>query len=233
MSQYRGPSGRPTAFAAVIGAALVMPLAVASAQTGAPSSSTATAPVPSAPPPGTPQSPPQNAGQPAQNTAPPAQNAPPPAQTPPAQSTAQTPASRTPQGAAQAPQQGGAAAQGSAAQGPRDPEVERRIADLHKRLKITPQQETQFNAFADVMRSNAQAMAMLAQKAQQDQKPNAVEDLRAYEQFTEAHAEGLKRLIPPFQALYDSLNDQQKKTADAVLGHAAAQAEQRQGRPRR
>lgn len=146
-------------------------------------------------------------------------------QNPPAAQTA--PAAKNPPAAQNAPAQNAPTGQSA-----RDPEVERRIADLHKRLKITQPQEAQFNGFADTMRSNAQAMAMMAQQAQQNQNPNAVDDLRSYEQFTEAQAEGLKRLIPVFQTLYDSLNDQQKKTADALLGRAAERA-QRQARPPR
>src|SRR5439155_15986019 len=65
------------------------------------------------------------------------------------------------------------------------------------------------------------------------QKPNAnaVEDMRFYLQFTEAQAEGLKRLLPVFQALYDSLSDRQKPAADSVMGNAAQPGEPRRGRP--
>lgn len=131
----------------------------------------------------------------------------------------------------QAPSNQTAPAQGQ--QAARDPEVERRITDLHKQLKITQQQEQQFQGFADVMRSNAQVLENMAQQQQQQAKPgNAVDDLRAFQQFEQEHADGLKRLIPAFETLYQALNDQQKKTADTVLGRAAERAQQRQTHPR-
>jgi protein CpxP len=113
--------------------------------------------------------------------------------------------------------------------GPRD-EVEQEVTELRDRLHITPAQQPQFDAFAEILRQNAQALdALMQQKAP---KANAVEDMRFYLQFTEAQAEGLKRLLPAFQALYDSLTDQQKRAADAVMGNAAQPGEPpRQGRP--
>jgi periplasmic protein CpxP/Spy len=113
--------------------------------------------------------------------------------------------------------------------GPRD-EVEQEVTELRDRLHITPGQQQQFDAFAEILRQNAQALdALMQQKAP---KANAVEDMRFYLQFTEAQAEGLKRLLPAFQALYDGLSDQQKRAADAVMGNAAQPGEPpRQGRP--
>jgi protein CpxP len=113
--------------------------------------------------------------------------------------------------------------------GPRD-EVEQEVTELRDRLHITPAQQQQFDAFAEILRKNAQELdALMQQKAP---KANAVEDMRFYLQFTEAQAEGLKRLLPAFQALYDSLTDQQKRAADAVMGNAAQPGEPpRQGRP--
>ena len=106
-------------------------------------------------------------------------------------------------GAPAAPQAGGS-------------DTDRQIADLKKQLKITPQQEPQFNAFAEVMRKNAQDADALMRQAPQTQ--NAVEGLKQAQQFTETQAEGMKRLVPALQALYDSLSDPQKKVADRVLG---------------
>src|SRR5262249_20791174 len=114
----------------------------------------------------------------------------------------------------QAPGAGGPRGQAPAQSG--GGQVDRQIADLKKQLKITPQQEPQFDAFAQAMRSNAQDMDQLMR--QQPGQLNAVEDLKQTQQVAEAQANGLKRLLPPFQALYDVLSDQQKKTADQVLG---------------
>jgi protein CpxP len=113
--------------------------------------------------------------------------------------------------------------------GPRD-EVEQEVTELRDRLHITPAQQQQFDAFAEILRKNAQDLDALMQ--QKNPKANAVEDMRFYLQFTEAQAEGLKRLLPVFQALYDSLTDQQKRAADAVMGNTAQPGEPpRQGRP--
>ena len=96
--------------------------------------------------------------------------------------------------------------------------VEARIKSLHERLKITPAQETQWNAFAQVMRDNAQHMQSLIEKRRQNSGTmNAVDDLRSYQEVADAHAQGLDKMIPAFQALYDTMSAEQKKNADAVF----------------
>ena len=45
----------------------------------------------------------------------------------------------------------------------------------------------------------------------------AVEDLQTYQQFAQAHVDGLKNLIAAFQTLYASMPDQQRKLADDVF----------------
>jgi hypothetical protein len=114
--------------------------------------------------------------------------------------------------------------------GPRD-EVEQEITELRDRLHITPAQQQQFDVFAEIMRGNARELDELMRQQTQKPNKNAVDDMRFYLQFTEAQAEGLKRLLPVFQALYDSLTDQQKRAADSVMGNAAPPGEPRQGRP--
>jgi hypothetical protein len=113
-------------------------------------------------------------------------------------------------------------------------QVERQIADLQKRLQITPAQQPQFDAFAKVMRENAQAMDTMMRQQEQNPSANAVEALRAAAQMAEAEAEGLKRLVPALQSLYDSLPDQQKRLADAVMTGQPAQGGERQpARPKK
>lgn len=106
-------------------------------------------------------------------------------------------------------------------------DVDRQMADLKKQLKITPQQEPQFNAFAEVMRSNARDAD--AQMRQAPPAQNAVEGLKQAQQMAEAQANALKRLVPALQALYDSLSDPQKKVADQVLGAGEEAGGQPQG----
>jgi protein CpxP len=104
--------------------------------------------------------------------------------------------------------------------------VETRIASLHTQLKITAAQEPQWDAFAQVMRDNAKTMDVLIQSRVQNAKTmTAVDDLRAYQGIADAHAGGLKKLIPAFESLYATMPDEQKKNADAVFG----QMRRRQG----
>ena len=89
------------------------------------------------------------------------------------------------------------------------------ISHLHQALKITPAQESQFQKLADVMRENAETMSAQAKKRADNAKTiSAVDDLKSYAEISEEHAQGTKKMIPAFQALYDSMSDDQKKAAD-------------------
>jgi len=104
--------------------------------------------------------------------------------------------------------------------------VAQRIKQLHSQLRITSAEETQWNAFADVMRDNARDMDEAAAK-RADGLPtmNAVDDLKSYEELAEDHVDHLQKLIPAFQALYDAMSPQQKETADRLFrGRAEAHA---------
>ncbi|HTP81526.1 MAG TPA: Spy/CpxP family protein refolding chaperone [Alphaproteobacteria bacterium] len=118
----------------------------------------------------------------------------------------------------------GATAAPPAQRGPAE-HVEARIADLHKKLHITTDQEPQFKAFADVMRDNAHSMEELFHQRAQNRDRTATGQLHWYAQLTTAHADGLNKLLPAFDALYQSLSDKQKKAADAAF------VPLRQGRP--
>ncbi len=96
--------------------------------------------------------------------------------------------------------------------------VEARISELHSKLQITPDQEDRWKQVADVMRENAQTMDSLIQaRRSHATSMNAVDDLKSYGDIAQAHAEGLKKLTPAFEALYASLSDQQKQTADTLF----------------
>jgi len=89
------------------------------------------------------------------------------------------------------------------------------VAHLHHELKITPAQEALFQKLADVMRENAETMSTLAKRrVDAAQTMTAVDDLKSYAEISAAHAEGTKKMIAAFQPLYDSMSDDQKKTAD-------------------
>ena len=98
---------------------------------------------------------------------------------------------------------------------PPTPNVEANIATLRQRLQITPAQETQFSAVANVMRENARAGASAPR--QPPANATAVDDLRAEIQYDEIELAGLKRLLPALEALYSTLSPAQKKTADMVF----------------
>jgi len=97
--------------------------------------------------------------------------------------------------------------------------VEQRITSLHTALKITPEEESKWNNVAQAMRENAAALQKLAAErtTQAPQGMTAVDDLKAYEKFAQAHVDGLKNLTSAFQTLYDSMPDPQKKVADQVF----------------
>ena len=96
--------------------------------------------------------------------------------------------------------------------------TEARIKELHGTLKITQPQEELWNALIQVMRENAKTMDTLIQaRAEKAKAMNAVEDLKSYSEIVAANAEGLKKFIPAFEALYAAMSDDQKKNADVIF----------------
>jgi periplasmic protein CpxP/Spy len=97
--------------------------------------------------------------------------------------------------------------------------VEQRIDSLHAALKITPDEETNWNGVAQAMRDNATAMQKLVaeKRSAAPQSMTAVDDMNTYAKFAQAHVDGLKNLGASFQTLYDSMPDAQKKVADQVF----------------
>jgi protein CpxP len=99
--------------------------------------------------------------------------------------------------------------------------VEQRITQLHAELKVTPDQESRWNAVAQAMRDNAAKMEKLvAEKHRQaPQNMTALDDLETYQEFTQQHLDGLKNLTSAFKSLYSSMPDAQKKNADQVFAN--------------
>ncbi|MGO8920618.1 MAG: Spy/CpxP family protein refolding chaperone [Stellaceae bacterium] len=99
--------------------------------------------------------------------------------------------------------------------------VEARIKSLHHDLAITPDEEPQWQAVAEVMRDNARTTgALVAQRVADAKTMTAIDDLRSYAAIADAHAAGIKKLAAAFEPLYASLSDAQKKKADEVFrGH--------------
>jgi glutamine synthetase adenylyltransferase len=99
--------------------------------------------------------------------------------------------------------------------------VEQRITKLHADLKITPDEEKKWNDVAQAMRDNASKMEkLIAEKRQKaPQSMTALDDLDTYQDFAQAHVDGLKNLTSSFKSLYDSMPDAQKKNADEVFAN--------------
>jgi len=102
--------------------------------------------------------------------------------------------------------------------------VEKRITALHAKLQITPSQEPQWDKFTQVMRDNARGMDQTFQNRVRTMPGmTAVENMRSYAQVAAEHAEQTQRLVPAFQALYDTMSDAQKRGSDQVFRDDAHQ----------
>ena len=96
--------------------------------------------------------------------------------------------------------------------------VEQRITTLKAALKVTPDQESKWDGVAKAMRENASSMDKLVQEKQGKMaNMNAVDDLKTYQEFSQANLDGLKNLSTAFKTLYDSMPADQKKIADGVF----------------
>jgi periplasmic protein CpxP/Spy len=99
--------------------------------------------------------------------------------------------------------------------------VEARLAEAKTRLKITAEQEAQWNAFADVTRRHARAAdenvkAMRDGKRSQE-RLTAVERLERRQQMAAAHAQRLSEVVAAAKPLYAVLSTEQKAIADDML----------------
>lgn len=102
--------------------------------------------------------------------------------------------------------------------------AEQRIAGLQTQLAITQAQATQWYAFAQVMRENAQSSdALFRQRAAAVPAMDAVANLQSYAQLSRANAEGTEKLAAAFQALYVTFSDQQRQAADTLFRQQGAQ----------
>ena len=96
--------------------------------------------------------------------------------------------------------------------------AEDRIKYLHTVLQITPAQEDQWGKVAAVIRENADEITALARaRSENYQKMTAVDDLKSYAEFSGAHEDGTKKLIPVFKSLYEDMSESQKQVADMVF----------------
>ena len=134
---------------------------------------------------------------------------------------AQTPPPAAP--APEPPSASGPAARGMEA-------LEQRLAALHRNLLITPAQEPQWEAFAIAVRQNAKNMAeLLSRKVGANGAMDALQQLRVLSDTARLRADDLQRLVPPFEALYNTMSPEQRTVADRVVRQIAARSEPRQG----
>ena len=102
----------------------------------------------------------------------------------------------------------------------RDSAVEKRIKELHVTLKITSAEESQWNEVAATMRASAKDLdRAIDKRAANVASATAIDDLNAYAEIAQAHANGVKKLASAFAALYSAMSDDQKKEADLVFSH--------------
>jgi hypothetical protein len=99
--------------------------------------------------------------------------------------------------------------------------VEGRIAFLKAELKITDAQLSQWNTFADSIRSNAQRMGemrgTMMQGGMMGQTATAPDRLDRMEKMMTAMVEAVRSTKAALGPLYAVLSDEQKKMADTLL----------------
>ncbi|MDE2200368.1 MAG: Spy/CpxP family protein refolding chaperone [Rhodospirillales bacterium] len=101
--------------------------------------------------------------------------------------------------------------------------LEQHIATLHRQLRITAAQQPQWDAFAQTMRDNAQAMrADFQQRGAALAGMSAADNMRSYADLAEQHARNMQKLAASFQVLYDTMSPAQKHNADTVFQARAA-----------
>ncbi len=96
--------------------------------------------------------------------------------------------------------------------------VEARITELHDKLHVTADQATLWASVAQAMRDSAKNVHVgLADRSAHAKTMTAVDDLKSYQVLANDHADGLKQLIPAFEALYAAMTPVQQKNADRVF----------------
>lgn len=97
-------------------------------------------------------------------------------------------------------------------------QTESRITKLGAALKINSEQEVLWHNVTQVMRDNAKnSDALTVAKAATASSMNAVERMKLHSTITEAQLDQQKKLIPVFEAFYNSLSDAQKTVLDTIF----------------
>lgn len=115
----------------------------------------------------------------------------------------------------------------------RGQELESHIRDLHTRLKITQSEESTWTDVVIAMRESARELdAAIDKREQAVAQASAPDNLSAYGDIAQAHADGVRQLAAAFAPLYAAMPADQKKVADAIFAHRK-QVEQKPGKQER
>lgn len=96
--------------------------------------------------------------------------------------------------------------------------VDQRLNEMHARLKITSEQSSQWDAFAQTMRDSAEKTDQAYKdRAEKLSGLNADDAMKSYASLAQLHADNTQKLASAFSTLYASLSDAQKKTADVMF----------------
>lgn len=96
--------------------------------------------------------------------------------------------------------------------------IEGRIAFLKAELKITADQESSWQAFAESVRSDARIMQDMAKRMQGMMVPGSlIERLDRHESMLNAHLDQLRRIKMALRPLYESLNGDQRRSMDELF----------------
>jgi periplasmic protein CpxP/Spy len=112
--------------------------------------------------------------------------------------------------------------------------VEARLAYVKTALKITDAQQSQWDAYANFARKNAQDMEQRFKSMRSDkqehpkhQRPNAIERLERAQSFLADAVTRINQLLAVEKPLYAALSPEQQKAADVVLNPRLRSMERR------
>jgi hypothetical protein len=100
--------------------------------------------------------------------------------------------------------------------------TEAQIKQLQGALNVTDAQKELWNNLTKTMRENAKEMdafsdARHKERAEGTKMRNAVEHMKLHSQVTKAQLAHMEKLIPPFEAFYSSMSDEQKNITDTTF----------------
>lgn len=96
--------------------------------------------------------------------------------------------------------------------------VEQRIQQLHTQLRISPQEQSQWDAFAQTMRQNADNMRdAIDQRGAQMGTMDAAQNMQSYAQLAQVHAQDMQQMASAFQTLYQGMTPEQRQNADQLF----------------